>query len=696
MGDKGAVRVNGDVGGQFVVGDHNVVVHAERGSSVTLRAEGPPRARRRSRPTGQAVPGRGVALLGRDDDLAELEQWLAEGHPVQVHGPPGCGKSALLRHLAADRAAAGGDVVCLSAAGLPVEDVIEDLFHACYDAEDYKPDPARRRRLMGAVQAVLFVDDFDGSEEELAELFDAAPGCDVVVACGEGHPGAEGRALRLGGLPEEAALALIARALDRPLRDAELPLARSFAAAVQGNPLALVQAAAAVRAVDRRHGTADADGFAVDEHAIATGLADRLSESATQLLHTLHAFAPVPVSRCVLGVLVDDGDRAAVAELESLHLASARGDSLRPCGRLAVLVAERAGPARDAARFAPALADWVRTRATRAEAATETAALRHVLIAAAQARNHAAVRDLARATAPVLARSLRWGTWSEVLELGRAAARELGAAEDEAYFAHEAEVRRRVLGLTAVLAAGTVAGTGAAVGHAVSAKSGLGTLVGNPAVIGAALAVVVAGGFFGLTAADDGQPPRRPGAAPVSAPAESLAAPSVIVSGGPTAPKPSVTVNKLPSPSKKPSLQASKDPPPSSDPQPSPSDRGIMTDGPDSCPTTSAYSPNGDAAFGPVQASKGETETESFQFSWLPCDDENSLSVSDQDAWSVEPTSCPPPQQQGYCVFAVTFHPSGPGDYQATVTVLDDWGRRTVRLPVTGTADALDDPEPGP
>ncbi|KOG90399.1 hypothetical protein ADK38_09015, partial [Streptomyces varsoviensis] len=107
--------------------------------------------------------------------------------------------------------------------------------------------------------------------------------------------------------------------------------------------------------------------------------------------------------------------------------------------------AERIGPPRRPAEFAVPLLAWVRTRATRQQTAAEAVTIGRVLDSASWAGNHAAVRDLARAVAPALARSLRWGAWRQALELGERAALELGAHHDAAYFAHERDVRRRAL-----------------------------------------------------------------------------------------------------------------------------------------------------------------------------------------------------------------------------------------------------------
>ncbi|GAA0996094.1 hypothetical protein [Streptomyces rhizosphaericus] len=506
MAGTHGIHVHGDVeGSQVVVGDHNVVINAALGSSVSVRSEGPPPTRRRTRPAGRALPDRAPQLLGRDRELAALERWLGQGYPVQVYGPPGTGKSVLLRRYAADAATSGRDVVYLPAAGVPAEDLVQELFHACYEAEDYKPEPARVRRLMGSVRALLVIDDFQGSTAELAELMDAAPGCDVLLATAERHTWDEGRALRLEGLQEEPALALFGEELRRPLRDEEYEAARRLVTAVRGHPLTLVQAAADTT-------------FEVDEDARVTGLANGLSDAASVLLRLLDALSPLPLSAKLLPILAGGVDKAAITELTSLALIGSSGTGYRTTGRVAHLVAERTGPARDAAKLAPALTAWAAaTTATRHDIAAEAPVVCHVLAAAARARDHAAVCALARTTAPALARSLRWGAWHQVLDLGAAAARALGSAADEAYFRQEEEVRKRALGVVALATAGGALAAGGVIGHiaghggAAAGKTGFAAAASNPAAITAAVAALVVGGVFaGLATAGGGQPRARP------------------------------------------------------------------------------------------------------------------------------------------------------------------------------------------
>src|SRR3954452_3000149 len=92
-----SVRVGRDMHGPLVVGDYNVVT-GER-SIVTVVQQGHRPAPRRRDAIGLA-PRRAAPPLGRDAELAVLVAAAAEGRALQVFGPPGAGKTALLRHTA--------------------------------------------------------------------------------------------------------------------------------------------------------------------------------------------------------------------------------------------------------------------------------------------------------------------------------------------------------------------------------------------------------------------------------------------------------------------------------------------------------------------------------------------------------------------------------------------------------------------
>jgi hypothetical protein len=503
-----AVRVGGTVSGQLAIGDHIVMIHAEHGSTVAMGPGEPPRVQRRRRPVGRPLPRRGPELLGRDAEVARVRQALDDGLPVQVFGTPGIGKSALLRQVAAGCAAEGRDVVFLSAAGLTLEDLVQELFQACYDAENYRPEPDRLRRLMGSIQALLVVDDFAGAAGDLAALLDCAPACDVLVASASRSLGGDGFALALPGLAEEASLALLTRELRRPLREDELAVATALRQAAQGHPAALVQAAAALRTAESARPAAEVP-LPADSAQVASVLAARLSESARRVLGVLCAMPALGASAALLAVLTGEPtDETAVAELVEARLAEPGPAGYQAAGSTAALVAEHAAATADQGGFAARLVSWIQVTATFQDVADAAPVIQHALRAAAAAGQHPAVRDLARVAAPALARTLRWGSWREVLALGRQAAAHLGSAVDEAYFAREEGVRQRALGRGLLVGAGlgaaalggnaiatsaakTTAASAASRGAKAGAKGGIKGVATNPVTIGAAAAVAV-------------------------------------------------------------------------------------------------------------------------------------------------------------------------------------------------------------
>jgi hypothetical protein len=442
--------INGDVSGQVVIGNHNLVVRAQGGSTVNVRTGEPPKVQRR-RPPDAGAPRSGPVPLGREREIATVTQALNDGLPVQIYGGPGTGRSTLLRHVAR-MYANNRDVIFLSAAGLPVDDLLQVLFDACFESGSYRPEPLRMRRLMGPVNALLVVDDFTGSPDDLATLLDAAPSCDVLVASADRSLWSAGHALELGGIPDTAGTALLARELGRPLAESETPDALELWRAAAGNPLALVQAAAAVRS-----GAGVLATFR-DSDEVAAALAQRLTDQERRVLGVLHTLAGAPVSEALLAVLTGADCNSAVVALEQAGLIV--NSPLRLTNRLAEQVAASIGIATPATGMANAVVTWLSAgtdRRTLGEAAAAIVQVLRVTVAAGEYRSAVA---LARLASPRFARAMRIGAWGKLLELGRSAAQAGKATADEAYFAHESAARFASLGKGA--AAGALFGVAAA------------------------------------------------------------------------------------------------------------------------------------------------------------------------------------------------------------------------------------------
>ncbi|MGW3426262.1 ATP-binding protein [Streptomyces phaeochromogenes] len=445
-----------------------------RGSAASVRSEQEPPIRRR-RPAAQPVPRALSRFVGREREIALLNSWLDQGSPVQVFGPRGVGKSALLGQLAAQCAARGRDVVFLTAAGQAVEDVVQVLFQACYDVVDYRPEPSRLRRLMGSVQALVVIDDFTASPDGLTTLLDAAPSCEVIVVSAERSMGNEGQVLELGGLAVDPALELIEQGLGRRLRDIERRAAWDLWSAVQGNPLALLQAGAALRSAHPRAvplGTAPA--------RLAGALATGLTSAARGVLGALCALDGIVVSPGLLQVLTADAACAnGLWQLQHARLAAQEASGYSAASPLAQWVATSAGLSPNPAQYVLPLVMWARGhRSDRTAIAAAAPVVVRVLEASVSQGSYGPARDLARATAPGLARTLRWGAWRQVLALGQQAANGLGSTTDRAYFHHEDQIRRRALGQG--IAIGLGLGAAAAIGHHAGRSGAAGTAPPSP------------------------------------------------------------------------------------------------------------------------------------------------------------------------------------------------------------------------
>ncbi|MGW2345695.1 hypothetical protein [Streptomyces sp. NPDC001661] len=721
MGDMGGVDVRGEVNGQVVVGRNNVVINAEQGAYVAYRPEGPPQLRLRARPYpgGSALRGKREVPLGRDGELAAIGGWLGAGRRVQVFGPPGIGKSALLRRCAAEQLALGRPVLHLHAADRTTEDLLQEIFQACYELPDgrpcegYKPEPGTLRQLLGALHLVLVVDDLQVSPEDLGALIEATPGCRLLTAAVDRIERPDARPLRLEGLHEQHAFELLARELGRYPTGPAADAARQLIAAVHGHPQSILQAAAAHNAAQRRgaHGGAPwpPGSFPVDDTALAVGTAARLSERAVGLLRPLCVLAPLPSSPVLLAALGVRPDPAALAELTALRLVEVDGENLCPCGPFAVLVAQQAGALPGAARLAPALTHWLRTRATRQEACAEAAAIRRVLGNLAMVEDHQGVRDLARAAAPLLALSLHWGAWGQVLRYGRAAAQFLGAVADESYFAHEVHVRVVALSTASSGLVGGGGGVGYAAAHAggggggaglggqgvpgpgqgggpgaPSGPPGAGSPVGSgagaprprgrgihrarhaisshPVAVGAGGVLAAAGVAVGAATLAGGGTPVVDGTPSITSPLTRLS--STSPTDSPTNPSTSTTPQPSPT-TTAPTGPRGSEPPPGSD----------------ACPPVGLPARD----FGAVNVGDSKTETVHFT-SWLKCDNEQALKSSDPANWRTALTSCPPAGGSHDCVFQVTFAPKKPGPYKALVTMPDDAGQQDVSMQVSGSA----------
>jgi hypothetical protein len=253
-----------------------------------------------------------TGLVGRGSDIGRLLGHADAGRSVRLLARRGSGTTALLRSLCAEpsRPAAPDGVLALPA-GLPLLDLPEA-------ARRLRPDDDRPL----AVQRLLvMLDDPDldpRDVERVAETFPSA--LLLVTGMPDSDPG-DLTPLPLQGLSEHHAVGLMEAAVGHSLTLDEGRAARWVAAALEGLPIPLVQAAAAVRDGDLSFSEVrDLLDDPVRPGALTVALQNALDDDLHITLTTLAALGDVPSPTPVVAAALDKAVPDAVRHLRRLAL----------------------------------------------------------------------------------------------------------------------------------------------------------------------------------------------------------------------------------------------------------------------------------------------------------------------------------------------------------------------------------------
>ena len=444
-GDVTAGRISDVSGGQVAVGGKVLQIDAHGGAQVVVNEATPVSVTRRPTPILRPPPPL-PGIVGRDRELARVRAALVAGRSVEVVGPSGIGKTALLRAAANTMLPVTvPDGVVAVPARLGVDDSLNYLFDACY--EGTRRMVPRREELassLAGLRLLVVLDDPSLDRDALEELRQALPRSLFLLAAHEQRIFRDVDGIALGGLSPEDSVDLVAGAVGRALTDRERDVGRRVAEVLQGTPLELVRFASLVRADVDADLVAVARAFGVDARAGDVLVAVRRSTSDAEDA-VLQALAAIG-ARAGAGLVAAMSDRRDAGEL-LLDLASrglVGGDDLEGWWARD----ERTVAPEERRRAALAVTTWIRGRRVPEEVAAEIPAITALLAACAAEHWWVDVIALAAAAERPLALASRWSAWDTVLRAGIRAARHAGDTASERFFHHQLEMMNTALGTT--------------------------------------------------------------------------------------------------------------------------------------------------------------------------------------------------------------------------------------------------------
>jgi hypothetical protein len=181
-------------------------------------------------------------LVGREEQLDQVRRAVQAQRPIEFNATCGYGKSSLLRYVAASAGTDGIASPCiyLHVGHDDVQAVLQHLVEKFYTADQrVKLTPDQCAQLLGQVRAVVVLDDVLLGPKQIEYVLRVLPGCSLVLSAFRPVLGRHGSSHTLAGLPDDAALQLVASDLGRPLTSLEVPAVQRLAAAVNGQPLHL-------------------------------------------------------------------------------------------------------------------------------------------------------------------------------------------------------------------------------------------------------------------------------------------------------------------------------------------------------------------------------------------------------------------------------------------------------------------------
>jgi hypothetical protein len=450
-GDR-SVNIQGDVSGVIVTGDNSYVVNFPQGADhgallEALSAALVPKKRLRPRPVRE-LPAAFAGTVDREAEVRAILDGIASHETVNVHGETGVGKTyALLRALNSDDPRLAGNLAYIHA-NQGLDDVLQRVFETWYECDrPCQLSPTQVRRDLAQIAGVLALDSVTLDREAAQQLSLAVPGCRLVVASRD-RVLWEGIGVAIRGLERDFSRAVIEQQLGRAISGDEDAAAERLATQLAGNPERIREAVATAQEQGRSLAALGATLSSLEP--VATVAHDKLEAAGPEgrrLLAALALFGGAEVGDRHLREIAAVPDFDAVVD-GALRRRDIRGEGGRY--RIGAVLAVAPGSLDLTSVAHAALAHFInwssQLRAEPLALLKEGDALLALLRWATAAGLSHEVIGLGRNIDSAFALGRRFGSWREVLELVRAAARDAGDRYAEAWALHQLGTRAMSLG----------------------------------------------------------------------------------------------------------------------------------------------------------------------------------------------------------------------------------------------------------
>jgi hypothetical protein len=441
---------------QIAVGEKLVQHNYGPGSTVNTIVSGeaqPPRERQK--PVSQ-LPRDLPRLHGRGAEIDLARAAMGCGQAIQFCGPSGIGKTALLRHLSHRASGHFPDgVVYYRSRHESLDDLLMRIFEFLYESDAatrLKPTTAELERYLGAIEALFLLDDVDLDREDLETLLQTVPRSVFVLGSPE-RSLYEGESVRLRGLPQGAAVALVQDGLGRRLSGIEISELAKLCSALEGHPLHLVKAATRIRdeGATPAQLLSEASGLTVTatppaDRLVALLVAD-LPEEERRVLSLLASLDGAPLHVDHVAALTAHADAAAIlADLEERRLAQSHGPRYSATTPSAALQDPEASH-RWRSSLLTYFTDYAEDHRYEPERLREDLEpIIQMLRWGMTCAPYADVLRLARESGVVAELSGLWDAWRSILDVALEAARMIGDRDGEGWALHELGTRALCLG----------------------------------------------------------------------------------------------------------------------------------------------------------------------------------------------------------------------------------------------------------